>query len=355
MIVRILILFFLFFAFHITFAQEKSLVDVYLQVSGSANAYKGDLSPSYQKWSSAFHIGAFSDQHRWFNPTASLSIGNLVGQNTNYDYLNPPRTNTFFKTNFVQLSLGLRLNAIKTDFLTVYLNPNIGIMRFSPKDIRNQKLANQPETRALGETLPTTTFVIPVSVGAMYKFKASKVAIGAEVGLFNPTSDYLDNIGELGSISTRDNSLQIKLSVYAPLTKYDAEEERKKQERKKERRQEWLRKQGLLKEKQLTNENKSPTTPRIAEEKKLTPAQLKNQKAKEKAEKEKQNKAEERAKILEKKKIESEKQKQKLSTQKQKAQEKMKKENEKRKKEVEKRKRKAEEEKRKKQAKKKKS
>ncbi|SFE52317.1 hypothetical protein [Thermoflexibacter ruber] len=355
MIFRTLIIFFLFFIAQITFAQEKSLVDVYLQVSGSANAYKGDLSPSYQKWSSAFHIGAFSDQHRWFNPTASLSIGNLVGQNTNYDYLNPPRNNTFFKTNFVQFSLGLRLNAIKTDFLTVYLNPNIGIMRFTPKDIRNQKLANQPETRALGETLPTTAFVIPVNVGAMYKFKASKVAVGAEVGLLNPRSDYLDNIGEFGSASARDNSLQIKLSVYAPLTRYDAEKERKKQEQKKERRQEWLRKQGLLKESQQKNENKIQTTPKNVEKKKLTPTQLKNQKAKEKAEKEKQKKAEERAKTLEKNKKESEKQKQKVSTEKQKAQEKKLKEAEKRKKEVEKKKKKAEEEKRKKQAKKKKS
>ncbi len=384
MIFRILIVSFLVFIVQITFAQEKSLVDIYLQVSGSANSYKGDLSPSYQKWSSAFHIGAFSDQRRWFNPTASLSIGNLVGQNANYDYLNPPRTNTFFKTNFVQLSLGLRLNVVKNDFLTVYFNPNIGIMRFTPKDIRNQKLANQAETRTLGETLPTTAFVIPASVGAMYKFKASKLAIGAEVGLLNPMSDYLDNVGKLGSASARDNSLQIKLSVYAPLTKYDAEEEKRKQEEKKERRQEWLRKQGLLKESQQKGENKTQPTPKNIEKKKTTPTQLKNQKAKEKAEKEKQKKAEERAKTLEKNKKESEKKKQKASNEKQKIQdkkqkeaEKKKKENEKkkqeiaknkqklqekkqkeaekRKQEVEKRKKKAEAEKRKKEAKKKKS
>jgi hypothetical protein len=355
MIFRILIVSFLVFVAQIAFAQEKSLVDIYLQVSGTANSYKGDLSPSYQKWSSAFHIGAFSDQHRWFNPTTSLSIGNLVGQSANYDYLNPPRTNTFFKTNFVQFSLGLRLNAVKNDFLTFYLNPNIGIMRFTPRDIRHQKLANQAETRALGETLPTTAFVIPVSVGVMYKFKASKLAIGAEVGLLNPMSDYLDNIGKLGSTSARDNSLQVKLSVYAPLTKYDAEEERRKQEEKKERRQEWLRKQGLLKESQQKGENKTQPTPKNIENKKTTPTQLKNQKAKEKAEKEKQNKAKERTKTLEKNKKESEKKKQETAKNKQKLQEKKQKEAEKRKQEVEKRKKKAEQEKRKKQTKKKKS
>lgn len=303
-----------------SFAQtqkEKSPVDLYLQVSGSMNAYKGDLSPTYKKWSSSFQIGVVGFRNRWLNPTATLAIGNLTGQQTDYNYLAPPpRPNTFFKTNFVQLSLGARLNIIKTNELTVYANPNIGVMRFTPYDIRNQKLSDQAETRALGETLPSTALTFPVNIGIMYKFKASDVAIGSEIGLLNPMTDYLDNIGQQGTAQGRDNSLQIKLSVYAPLTRVDAEAEQKKQEERKKRREEWLRKRGLLKD-NVTNDKQQPAPKVKTEEKKLTPAQKKRQKAKEKAEKEKQKKAEKRAKAQAKKKKEAEKKKKKNAKKKQ--------------------------------------
>jgi hypothetical protein len=307
MIFRLLAIALLLTIIQTSFAQstkEKAPVDLYLHLSGSMNAYKGDLSPTYKKWSSAFQIGVVGYRNRWLNPTANLSIGNLTGQNTEYDYLAPsPRTNTFFKTNFVQFSLGLRLNIIKNDYLTVYANPNVGIMRFTPRDIRNQKLAEQAETRALGETLPTTSLTFPVNLGIMYKFKASDVAIGAEAGLLNPMTDYLDNIAQLGNSQGNDNSLQFRISVYAPLTRVDAEQEKKKQEERKQRREEWLRKRGLLKEN--VEKNKKESTPKVkTEAKKLTPAQRKRQKAKEKAEREKKKKAEKKAKAQEKKKKE---------------------------------------------------
>jgi len=298
-----------FFYSYMSFAQtaEKSPIDLYLQVSGSMNAYKGDLSPAYQKWSSAFHVGLVSFRGRWLNPTASLSFGSLTGQKTDYNYLAPPlRANTFFKTNFAQLSLGVRINVIKTDNIVAYFQPNVGIMRFTPRDIRNEKLADKAETRTLGETLPTTTLTFPLNIGAMYRFKESDVAIGAEIGILNPMTKYLDNIGEYGN-GNRDNSLQIKLSVYAPLTRIDAEAEKQKQAEKKQRREEWLRKQGLLDIK--TDENKTPNPKVKTEDKKLTPAQRKRQKAKEKAEKEKKKKAAQKAKALEKKKSEAKKKK----------------------------------------------
>lgn len=299
-----------FFYSYLSFAQtpKKEPVDLYLQVSGSMNAYKGDLSPAYQKWSSAFHVGIVSFRGRWLNPTASLSFGSLTGQKTDYNYLAPPpRANTFFKTNFTQLSLGMRINVVKTDHVVAYLQPNIGLMRFTPRDIRNEKLADKVETRALGETLPTTTLTFPLHIGAMYRFEESDVAIGAEVGILNPMTKYLDNIGEYGG-GGRDNSMQIKLSVYAPLTRIDAEAERKKQAEKKLRREEWLRKQGLLDTK--TDENKSQTPPKVKTEvKKLTPIQRKRQKAKEKAEKAKKKKAAQKAKALEKRKKQAEEKK----------------------------------------------
>lgn len=281
-----------FFYSHLAFAQtpEKEPVDLYLQVSGSMNAYKGDLSPAYQKWSSAFHIGVVSFRGRWLNPTASLSFGSLTGQKTDYNYLEPPpRANTFFKTNFAQLSLGMRINVVKTDNIVAYLQPNVGVMRFTPRDIRNEKLADKAETRDLGETLPTTTLTFPLNIGAMYRFKESDVAIGAEIGILNPMTKYLDNIGEYGN-GNRDNSLQIKLSVYAPLMRIDAEAEKKKQAKKQQRREEWLQKQGLPNTK--TEKNKSQITPQVkTKSKKLTPAQRKRQKAKEKAEKAKKKKS----------------------------------------------------------------
>lgn len=304
------VLLFVFFATS-AFAQvkEKPPVDLYLQVSGSMNAYKGDLNPAYQKWSSAFHLGVFSNRSRWINPMASLSFGSLTGQKTDYNYLAaPPRPNTFFKTNFAQLSVGLRLNFIKSDFLTIYLNPNIGVMRFTPRDIRNQKLADQPETRALGETLPATSVTFPVNLGAMYRFKASDIGIGVEVGLLNPMTKYLDNIGEYGN-GGRDNSMQIKLSVYVPLTRVDAEAERKKQAERDARREKWLKSKGLLKEKSA--QEKQETEKVKTAQKKLTPAQRKRQKAKEKAAREKEKNAAKKAKVLEKKKKESEQKKKK--------------------------------------------
>ncbi len=193
----------------------------FVEVGVSANAYKGDLSGSYQKWSSAFHAGLKLNFKKRLNSHLNIGIGTLTGENLNYKVateISPePTPNTFFKTSFVTVNYDLQVHLLKYKGLMVYLSQGFGIIRYEPKDVENNKLLNNFSTRASNESYSNVSVVLPTQAGVNYIFN-NGYGVGLQAGWLNSQTDYLDNISQWGNKAKKDNALLFRFAFMVPLT-----------------------------------------------------------------------------------------------------------------------------------------
>ena len=191
-----------------------------LEVGVAANAYRGDLAMKYQKWSSAFQLGLKLNDKKRLNGHFNLSIGSVTGQNLDYQHngtnMQPATPNRFFKTSYVSLNYDLQVNLVKTQHWIVYLSQGAGLIRFTPKDERNQALLAQLDTRPEEESYNNITLLLPTQAGVTYLF-ANGYGLNVQSGWLNPQNDYLDNISQWGNRSKKDNVLSFRFSFLAPI------------------------------------------------------------------------------------------------------------------------------------------
>jgi hypothetical protein len=191
-----------------------------LEVGVAANAYRGDLATKYQKWSSAFQLGLKLNAKKRLNGHFNLGIGTVTGQNPDYQYTGaeaqPATPNRFFKTSYVSFNYDLQVNLVKSRHWTVYLSQGAGLVRFAPKDERNQALPGQLNTRPEEESYNNITLLLPTQAGVMYLF-SNGYGVGVQSGWLNPQNDYLDNISQWGNRSKKDNVLSFRFSFLAPV------------------------------------------------------------------------------------------------------------------------------------------
>ena len=197
-------------------AQEEKAKPM-LQLGISPNAYRGDLS-SYEKWTIGYHVGLLLNKKKRLNGSFQLAFGKVTGQ-TNDPYYpgDPDKTpNTFFRTNFVTLNYELHYNFIKNDRMIFYIGQGFGIIHFTPKDNLGNKLQDQDQSRAEGESYGNISVTLPTKLGYIY-FLPNRLGLGLEVGFYNTMTDYLDNISKWGTQSGKDNILYFKFSLSIPV------------------------------------------------------------------------------------------------------------------------------------------
>lgn len=199
-----------------------------LALGTSMIAYGGELS-NYASFSAMFHGRLVQTRNRWLNPAVELGWGKLAGNNVRY-VAEAGTPNRSFNTSFFQLTAHAQLNIIKKPYQRLYISQGVGLMRFNPKDDRDNSLLDQPDTRAPEETYGNFTLLLPTAIGGTYHFP-NHLGIGMEVGLMNTRTDYLDNISQLGNAGQKDNVLRIQFSVMAPLTYDSPDREAERKER----------------------------------------------------------------------------------------------------------------------------
>ncbi len=215
------------------FAQMKSKVraqtpTILLEISPSANAYKGDLNDSYAKWGSSIYVGIRFNKKKRVNMNIVAGYGSVSGQKLPSPIPeSETKANTFFKTSMITAQVNAQINLYKTDFFSVYISQGLGFMRFNPTDADGNDLILQTETREVGESYSNNTVFFPTNLGLIYFFK-NGFGAGVKSGIMNPLTDYLDNVSELSTKSGRDNILNVTFSFYAPL---EFEHTRKKKKR----------------------------------------------------------------------------------------------------------------------------
>lgn len=104
----------------------------------------------------------------------------------------------------------------------VYLSQGIGFIHFSPEDDEGNSLADLPNTREDQETYRQESFMLPTNVGVLYLLP-NQYGVSVQAGFYNPMTDYLDNISQLGD-SGNDNILAIRFAFYIPLISEQKEE-----------------------------------------------------------------------------------------------------------------------------------
>jgi len=208
---------------HKTTAQRKELSyqtpALLLEISTKAAAYRGDLSKGFTKWDASFGAALRLNRKKRVNFYVEVFYGNMSGQDIFFEpAVTAPgvQPNTFFRTSIFTGSANIQYNFFKNEFLTVFLSQGAGLLRYAPKDADGELLSLQVDTRLETESYTNNTVFLPTQIGAIY-YVRSGFGVGLRGGLFNPMTDYLDNISELGSLKGNDNALTWTLSFLVPL------------------------------------------------------------------------------------------------------------------------------------------
>lgn len=192
----------------------------YLEIGTSANAYRGDLSETYNKWSGSLQLGLKLNFKKRLNGHFNLSYGTLTGQNPNYQYAQSDTAtpNRFFKTSLLTVNYDLQVNLIKTKSWLLYVSQGLGLVRFKPRNEDNDVLETQFNSRALDETYNTVSLILPTQIGASYFF-SNGFGVNVQTGWLNPRTDYLDNISLWGNRSRRDNAMWLRFAFLVPVSR----------------------------------------------------------------------------------------------------------------------------------------
>ena len=200
----------------LSIAQQKESMPL-LHLGTSANSYRGDLG-SFEKWTIGFHAGLLLNRKKRLNGSFQFGFGKVTGQTIDEDYPGDPdkTPNTFFRTNFITVNYELHYNFIKNEQMRFYLGQGFGIIHYTPKDDAGDKLQDQDNTRAEGESYGNISVILPTKLGYIY-ILPNKIGLGFEAGIYNTLTDYIDNISQWGTKSGNDNILYFKFSVNVPV------------------------------------------------------------------------------------------------------------------------------------------
>jgi hypothetical protein len=190
-----------------------------LELGIGGNAYMGDLSSRYDFWSPHVAVAVhFTKKTRW-NSSLNLFVGSMRSENYAYQSTEPSvRSVKAFVTAFQSLQYRVLFNFIAKRHFQAYLQLGIGLLRYDPRDLEGNSLADQLDTRLPGEEYGTTAVAFPFGFGLRYLFN-NGWAVHSELSWWNPTTDYLDNIGQLGERTGNDNMLTFRFGLCVPLKK----------------------------------------------------------------------------------------------------------------------------------------
>ncbi|WP_188467875.1 hypothetical protein [Marivirga lumbricoides] len=175
---------------------------------------KTDLAPSYQKPSfntaASFHF----NKNKRLNISLWLNVGEVVSENREVIFLDQSefQINDYASTSYQSLHAEPTLHIFKKEKWGLYIAQGFGFFRYETYDENNQKLADQLNSRAPGETVSNFTVILPSSLGGYY-FLPNKFGIHGRVSIWNTQTDYLDNISSFGNPDNNDNIINLQLSI----------------------------------------------------------------------------------------------------------------------------------------------
>ncbi|MEL7531079.1 MAG: LysM peptidoglycan-binding domain-containing protein [Bacteroidota bacterium] len=188
-------------------------------------SYAGDLTVddgSFQRFSPGGHLAVQFAGAKKLRPALIAGYGGFREQIDVFPGLIPPgiEPNTFVETNFFFADFRLQYYFFQKSRLSPYLAAGVGMLSFSPQDQDGNFLGENIFTRQEGESYNTTIASFPITLG--FNLDVNEV-ISLSLGYthrFTP-SDYLDNIGQLGTKDGNDIIQHFQMGVHFTLIPKD--------------------------------------------------------------------------------------------------------------------------------------
>ncbi len=179
-------------------------------------AYSGDLTTNGDALQ-RFHPGAqLSIQFAsdaLITPQINFGFGRFVSQDRDIAAVDGVQPNTFVDTRFFFADFRLKARFLREKTVHPYASLGLGLLGYTPRDADGNNLLDNISTRNSNETYGTITAAFPLSLGLEVEL-SPLVMLGLEYTFRPTTSDYLDNIAELGPNDGNDQLQSLLLSLY---------------------------------------------------------------------------------------------------------------------------------------------
>jgi hypothetical protein len=179
-------------------------------------SYVGDLNTSGGAWERFSPGACLSLQFatpKLLSPQLNAGFGSFVAQDRNLVAVDGVQPNTFVQTPFFFVDLRLKARFLREAAFHPYLSAGVGLLGYTPKDVDGNNLIDNYATRKDGETFGSMTAGLPLSAGAELKM-GPILMLGLEYTYRITTSDYLDNIGQVGLRAGKDKLQSLLLTLY---------------------------------------------------------------------------------------------------------------------------------------------
>jgi hypothetical protein len=197
-------------------AQQPPQKPLRLGLGLSGTSYVGDLNSNggaFDRFSPGACLSLQFDSDRLLSPQLNAGFGKFMAQDRDLAAVEGVQPNTFVQTPFFFVDLRLKARFLREIALHPYLSAGIGLLGYTPKDADANNLIDNIATRNAGETFGSMTAGLPLSTGLELEISPIML-LGLEYTYRITTSDYLDNVGQLGPRSGKDKLHALVLSLY---------------------------------------------------------------------------------------------------------------------------------------------
>jgi hypothetical protein len=179
-------------------------------------SYVGDLNAdgnALHRFHPGVSISLQFDSEKLIAPQLNTGFARIVSQNRDLQPVEGVSPNSFVETPFFFVDFRLRARFLREKSFNPYISAGIGLLGYTPRDENGNNLLDNINTRAEGETYGSITAGFPMSVGAELSL-SPLIGLGLEYTYRFTSSDYLDNISQLGTRDGGDRLQSLLLSVY---------------------------------------------------------------------------------------------------------------------------------------------
>lgn len=206
-------------------AQQEGPPPIRIGVGMMGITYRGDLTVdegSFQRFSPGGHLQVQFAAKKPIRPSLLAGYGGFREQIDVFPGNIPAgvEPNTFVETNFFFADFRLNYFLLSKKRFSPFVAAGVGMFSFSPEDQDGNFLGENIFTRLEGETYNTTILSIPLSIGFQYEVNQ---VIALSLGYTHrlTPSDYLDNIGSLGTKEGNDVVQHFQVGVHFSLVPGD--------------------------------------------------------------------------------------------------------------------------------------
>lgn len=178
--------------------------------------YTGDLTnedENFHRVYPGFNVSVQFESPRLVSPQLNFGFGKFTAQDRELEPVEGILPNTFVETNYFYFDATLRVRFLRRRKFRPHIGPGLGLLNFTPRGPNGNELADDLQSRNVDESYSTTSFFLPLMVGFTWRLN-DFVAIGMDYKYFLLTTDYVDNIGELGQRSGNDRLSSLNIGLY---------------------------------------------------------------------------------------------------------------------------------------------